>query len=96
MIMPGVLIGDGAVIGAGSVVTSDVAPYAIVAGNPARLIRHRFSEDIVRALLEIRWWDWTEDAIRMHSDVLQGPVEAFLKEFSEYSVPYDETAAQGH
>lgn len=65
-IMRGVRIGDGAVVAANSVVTRDVAPYSIVGGNPARHIKFRFSQDIVEALLEIRWWDWGEEKIRQH------------------------------
>lgn len=55
-IMRGLTIGDGAVIAAGAVVTKDVAPYAIVGGNPARLIRYRFPDDIIEELAELRWW----------------------------------------
>lgn len=57
-IMPGVTIGDGAVVGAHSVVTKDVEPYAVVAGNPARHLRVRFDPDDVDRLLAVRWWDW--------------------------------------
>lgn len=56
IVLKGVNIGDGAVVGAGAVVTKDIPPYAIVAGNPARLIRMRFNEDIVAKLLELKWW----------------------------------------
>ena len=58
LIMPGVTIGDGAIVAAGSVVTSDVEPYSIVGGNPARLLRHRFPAEVIAELLEIRWWEW--------------------------------------
>lgn len=58
MIMPGVQIGDGAIIATGSLVTRDVPPYAIVGGNPAEVIRYRFPPEIIERLLAIRWWDW--------------------------------------
>lgn len=58
VIMPGVTIGDGAVVATRAVVTRDVPPYHVVAGNPARSVRARFDDEIVQALLEIRWWDW--------------------------------------
>ena len=57
IILSGVTIGDGAVIGAGAVVTKDVPPFAIVAGNPATIIKYRFKEEIIQDLLQIRWWD---------------------------------------
>ena len=57
IVLRGVTIGDGAVIAAGSVVTKDVPPFAIVAGNPARLLRYRFGEEDIRALLARKWWD---------------------------------------
>ncbi|MCB9140020.1 MAG: CatB-related O-acetyltransferase [Caldilineaceae bacterium] len=58
VIMSGVTIGDGAVIGSRALVTKDVPPYGIVAGNPAKLIKKRFDEDVVRQLLLIQWWNW--------------------------------------
>ncbi len=66
MIMPGVKIGDGAVIGARSVVASDVPAYAIVAGNPARVLRARFDPDTVELLQAIRWWDWPAEDVTRH------------------------------
>jgi len=66
VIMPGVTIGDGAIIAAHAVVASDVPPYCTVGGNPARLIRRRFSDEDVERLLRIAWWDWPIDAITEH------------------------------
>lgn len=63
-VLAGVTIGDGAIIGAGSVVVKDVAPYAVVAGNPARFKKYRFSHENIELLLEIQWWDWPDDQIR--------------------------------
>ncbi|HET6522492.1 MAG TPA: CatB-related O-acetyltransferase [Geminicoccaceae bacterium] len=62
-LLPGVRVGDGAVIGAKSVVASDVPPYAIVAGNPARVIRYRHPEAAIARLLALRWWDWPIERI---------------------------------
>lgn len=64
IIFRGVHVGDGAVVAAGSVVTKDVPPYAIVGGVPAKIIKKRFSEDIIHDLLEIRWWDWPESKVK--------------------------------
>jgi virginiamycin A acetyltransferase len=58
IIMPGVKIGDGAIVAAKSVVTKDVPPYAIVGGNPAQVLRHRFDDQTIEKLLAIAWWDW--------------------------------------
>lgn len=63
LILDGVNIGDGAIIAAGAVVAKDVPPYAIVGGIPAQLIRYRFSEDIISALLEWQWWKLSEDSL---------------------------------
>jgi len=62
-IMGGVTIGNGSVVGAGSVVTKDVPPYAIVGGNPVRHIKYRFDDDIIKELLDIQWWNWNDDTI---------------------------------
>jgi virginiamycin A acetyltransferase len=62
-ILPGVHIGDGAIIGACAVVASDVAPYTIVAGNPAKLIRKRFDDELTALLLKFKWWDKSIDEI---------------------------------
>lgn len=62
-IMPGVRIGDGAIIAAYSVITKDVPPYTIVGGNPAKMIRKRFSEDDIERLLALSWWHWDIEKI---------------------------------
>ena len=62
-IMPGVTIGDGAVIATNSMIVSDVQPYAIVGGNPAKLIRYRFSPEIIEALLDLKWWELDDEVI---------------------------------
>ena len=75
----GVTIGDGAVVGTRAVVTEDVRPYAIVAGDPAREVRRRFDDDQIAALLEVRWWDWPPDRVRAHAALLcAADVDAFL------------------
>jgi acetyltransferase-like isoleucine patch superfamily enzyme len=80
IIMSGITIGDGAVIGTGSVVTDGVKPYTIVAGNPARAVKQRFTDEQIAGLLEIKWWDWPVDKIRENIPVLcSGNVERFLE-----------------
>jgi acetyltransferase-like isoleucine patch superfamily enzyme len=62
-ILSGVKIGDGAVVAANSLVNSEVPPYAIVGGVPAKVIRYRFTEEIIKELLELKWWEWTIERI---------------------------------
>lgn len=69
-ILSGVTIGHGAVVGARAVVASDVRPYAVVVGNPAREVRRRFGDEQVEALLRIAWWDWPDDLIRERAPLL--------------------------
>ena len=72
LIMPGVRIGNGAIVSSRSVVVSDVAPYSVVGGNPAKLIRHRFEPDVIAALEDIAWWDWPVEKITRHLDLIVG------------------------
>lgn len=80
IILSGVTIGHGAVIGAGALVAKDVPPYAVVAGNPARLIRYRFDPETIQALLKIAWWSWTPDKVRASMDLFlsRGRVQEFI------------------
>jgi phosphonate metabolism protein (transferase hexapeptide repeat family) len=79
VILPGRQIGTGAVIAAGAIVTKDVPPYAIVAGNPARIVRQRFPTTIAERLQALAWWDWSHEALRVAlPDFRALPVEAFL------------------
>jgi len=78
-VLSGVSIGDGAVVGAYSVVTRDVPPYTIVGGNPAREIRKRFSDAQISALRAIAWWDWPIEKIVECVDELSDPdIDAFI------------------
>ncbi|MEL6926725.1 MAG: CatB-related O-acetyltransferase [Bacteroidota bacterium] len=79
-IMPGVTIGDGAIIAMGSVVTRDVPPYTIVGGNPAKEIRKRFSEAQIESLLQLKWWDWPIEKITASVQQLTGGDVSVLKE----------------
>ena len=63
MLMSGIEIGDGAVIGARSIVTKNIPPYTIAAGSPARVTKKRFSDEQIEKLLKIRWWDWDDQKI---------------------------------
>ncbi|MFL6024493.1 MAG: CatB-related O-acetyltransferase [Marmoricola sp.] len=80
VIMSGVTIGHGAAVAARAMVTKDVEPYAVVGGNPARLIRYRFDEPTREALLRIAWWDWSKAKVRAHAHLIHSPdVEEFIR-----------------
>ncbi|MBI5566776.1 MAG: CatB-related O-acetyltransferase [Chloroflexi bacterium] len=80
LILSGVQIGHGAVVAARSVVTKNVEPYTIVGGNPARVIRRRFSDDVIARLLASAWWEWPADEIeRALPLLLSADINAFLR-----------------
>jgi len=79
LLMPGLQVGDGAIIGTRAVVTQDVPPYAIVAGNPARIVRQRYDGDTVARLLAIRWWDWDIEKITRNIPAICGADIAALE-----------------
>ncbi len=77
VIMPGVEIGDGAIIASKSVVTKNVLPYSVVGGNPAKEIRKRFAEDVIDSLLKIAWWNWDIEKITRNLEkIVGGDIEA--------------------
>jgi serine acetyltransferase len=82
-IMSGVTIGDGAVVAANSHVVKDVEPYSIVGGNPAKVLKKRFTDEQIQRLLEIKWWDWTEEKINKALPYLCNPdINSFLDLYS--------------
>lgn len=88
IVLPGRKIGTGAVIAAGAIVTKDVAPYTIVAGNPARPVRRRFSETVEDGLMELAWWDWEHEMLRQAlPDFRKLPVEDFLSKYKGVKAP---------
>ena len=80
-IMSGVTIHNGAVVAANAHVVKDVPPYAIVGGNPAKIIKYRFSPEIIKDLLEIAWWDWPVEKLVENKDYLKGNIDEFINRF---------------
>lgn len=72
LIMPGVKIGNGAIIGSRSIVTKDVPDYAIVGGNPAKIVKMRYDGSTIRRLLRIAWWDWGIEKINHNLRLING------------------------
>ncbi|HDI3293785.1 TPA: CatB-related O-acetyltransferase [Vibrio cholerae] len=84
IVLPGVSVCDGAVVGAGAVVTKDVPPYAVVAGNPARVIKYRFDEFLIAELMDIKWWEMEDYEIEKYAELCKSPsvfIERIKKNF---------------
>ncbi len=79
-IMSGIKIGNGAVIGAQAVIVKDVPPYAVVVGNPGKVIKYRFNKDIISKLKAIKWWYWSQDEIIENKNIINNPT-AFVEKF---------------
>lgn len=81
VIMPGVTVGIGAIIGAGAVVTKDISPYEVAVGVPAKVIKKRFSDEVIEKLLQIAWWEWDRSSLEENfQDLLD--MEAFLQKYT--------------
>ena len=79
-VLSGVAIGDGAVVGANAVVSKSIPPYGIAVGNPAKIVKKRFSDGIIGELLKIKWWDWEFDKIKKNLPlILNSNIEYFIK-----------------
>ena len=97
MLFGGVYIGNGAVVAAGSIVTKDIPPYAIAAGNPARVVKYRFDEETIARLQRIKWWNWPHEDVQAYLPQLNHDMQGFLDRFdvpSEQSDTPDEIVAE--
>lgn len=96
IVLPGRHVGTGAVVGAGSVVTKDIPAYAVAVGNPARVIRQRFSANVAERLQSLAWWDWPHDRLRKAlPDFRRLTAEQFLDKH-EMQVPVPHLVAAAH
>ena len=86
LIMPGIKIGNGSIIASNSVVVKDVEPYSIVGGNPAKLIRKRFDNEIIDLLESIKWWDWPIEKVTTNLEILTSNDVSKLREISEVKI----------
>jgi virginiamycin A acetyltransferase len=78
MIFGGVTVGHGSIVGARAVITKDIPPFAIVAGNPAKIIRYRFEKNVIDQLMKIQWWNWEKEKVERNLDLL-ADINKFLE-----------------
>ena len=84
LIKGGIKIGDGSVIGMGAVVTKDIEPFSIVGGVPAKMIRKRFSDEVIKNICQIKWWNWDENWLREHIDYFRtNNIDVVIKEIKK-------------
>ena len=88
-ILGGVRIGNGAIVGAGAIVAKDVPPYAVVVGNPAHVVKYRFSEETIDKLQEIKWWYWPEQRIKDNLELMKDPDE-FVRQNIQWGIVDEE------
>jgi acetyltransferase-like isoleucine patch superfamily enzyme len=86
VLMGHITVGHGAIVGAFAVVAKDIPPYAIVVGNPARILRYRFDPETVEALLTVRWWDWPDEVLRERQGAMQD-VRVLVQRYAYESFP---------
>lgn len=90
MVVNGAQVGDGAIVASGSNVFSDVPPFAVVAGNPAQVLRYRFSKPVVARLLRIAWWNWPDAEVTANIDWFYRPINEFVDRFDPQREAPDE------
>lgn len=83
IILSGVTIGDGAVVGAGAVIAKDIPPYAIVVGNPSKILKYRFEEKQIDELLSIKWWSWEQELIEQRQHDFYLTIDEFILKYKE-------------
>lgn len=92
MVMPGVKIGNGAIVAARSVVTKDIPAYTVVGGNPAKVIKERYSDNEIKILQEVAWWDWGQELIEKSLDIIQSNnvevLEVYYKNMIQKKLEY--------
>ena len=93
IVLGGVRIGNGAVIGAGAVVSKNVPPYAVVVGNPARVVKYRFSKEIIEKLERIQWWNWDHETVLARRQELKNPA-TFVQRYDVPLLPVKDAASE--